>query len=387
MSAAPLSLEELLRRAHRDELLPLAEALRVNAQGFGRDALAALLAKSLRRAGGNTLMNLLRRRGEGPPWEAALADLGARLGLPPQPDAEAAELALVAAQAARAWPALDEQQRAATWAALGGQGAAPREAEAALQAAARIEEKPFSWRLLAAFGAASALRAVALALLPVSGPLGCLAVLALLGRPQPGLLLPATLEVARLRAITRHRATVGLVGSPSSGKDAAIRAIFGIDTGNIHPVAGSTRQVAILSVPGATALYVVNTPGLGDVVAAVTAEARQVLDHIDVYVYVLNAQGGVAAREAADWAAVAATGRPALVVCNKVDTLRPQDRDRYLADARRKLAVGEADFLAVAFDPLPQLAPEPLGVAETRAWLRAALVGLGKDPASLGVLG
>jgi GTPase Era involved in 16S rRNA processing len=174
-----------------------------------------------------------------------------------------------------------------------------------------------------------------------------------------------------------------VVGSPSSGKDAAIKAIFGIDTGNVSPVAGSTKEVEIQRLPGATALYVVNTPGLGDVVESVTEEARQILDHIDVYVYVVNAQGGVQAREKADWEGVRNTGRPALAVVNKVDTLRPSDRDRYLADARDKLRVGEADFAAVAFDPLPQLSETPIGVEAVQAWIAGKLVALGKDPSEL----
>src|SRR5690606_1991518 len=147
----------------------------------------------------------------------------------------------------------------------------------------------------------------------------------------------------------------------------------GVDTGNVHPVAGSTKQVEITRLPDATALYVVNTPGLGDVVASVTEEARQVLDHIDVYLYVVNAQGGVGARELADYRACVARGRPVLAVVNKIDTLRPEDRARYLADARQKLGAAEDDFVGVAFDPLPALADAPIGVGGVRAWIAARL--------------
>ena len=95
--------------------------------------------------------------------------------------------------------------------------------------------------------------------------------------------------------------------------------------------------------------------------------------------YLVNAQGGVQARELADWASVVRSGRPALAVVNKVDTLREADRERYLQDARDKLGVVEADFLAAAFDPLPQLSDSPLGVEEVRRWLTRGLVELGKE--------
>jgi GTPase Era involved in 16S rRNA processing len=173
------------------------------------------------------------------------------------------------------------------------------------------------------------------------------------------------------------------MGSPSSGKDAALSAVFGLEPSNVSPVAGSTTTVEITRLPGTSALYLVNTPGLGDVVEDVTEEARQVLDHIDLYLYVVNAQGGVQAREKADHAAAVATGRPVLSVVNKIDTLRPSDRERYLDDARAKLGVDEADFVATAFDPLPQLAESPIGVEEVRRWIEERLRELGKDPAEL----
>jgi tRNA U34 5-carboxymethylaminomethyl modifying GTPase MnmE/TrmE len=191
------------------------------------------------------------------------------------------------------------------------------------------------------------------------------------------------LEVCRLRQTVRHRVTVGVVGSPSSGKDAAIRAVFGIDTGNIDPVAGSTREVTITRLERRTALFLVNTPGMGDVVEAVTEEARQILDHIDLFLYVLNAQGGAQARERKDLNALVARGRPVLVVVNKIDTLREEDHARYLEDARLKLGVPAEDFLGVAFDPITELAPAPIGVTEVQAWLASHLEALGKDPTEL----
>jgi GTP-binding protein EngB required for normal cell division len=211
---------------------------------------------------------------------------------------------------------------------------------------------------------------------------GCL-VLLWFAKPKDEIVLPAVVEICRLRHAVRHRVTVGIVGSPSSGKDAAMMTLFGIDTGNVNPVAGSTRQVEIRRLPQSTALFVVNTPGMGDVIESVTEEARQVLDHIDVYLYLVNAQGGVQAREKADYDACRRRGRPVLVVINKIDTLRDSDRERFLADCRTKLRVEEGSLLPAAFDPLPQLAPSPIGIDTVQRWIEEKLVELGKDPAEL----
>lgn len=379
----PVPLAELLRRCHRDELLPLCWAVGVNPDGLGLGQLAGVLERSVRRAGGHVLMNVLRR-GEGPSYERVLRGLMKRLGLqaPPEAEAEALERMLTAGALTSAWDKLEPAARARAWSLLGMDGEPPTNGSRALNAAQSRLGRSAGYRVATLLVGSTAARVVSLALLPFA-PVGALSALWYFGRPRLEVLLPTALEVARLRQIVRHRITIGVVGSPSAGKDSALGALFGVRTGDVHPIAGSTRTVAIHRVPGATALYVVNTPGLGDIDAALNEETRQVLDHIDVYLYVVNAQGGVQAREKADWDRVAATGRPALALVNKIDTLRERDRVRYLEDARQKLGVEPGRLLGVAFDPLPQLEPGPLGLAAVRDWLRATLGELGKDTSEL----
>ena len=369
---APGELTELLRKCHRDELVPLAETLGVRHATMKRATLAAAIDGKLRRAADHEFLNLVLRRGAGPPYSEVLERLARhqRIALPPG-DSEAKENALLHSVLAERWAELSPEERAARWADAGGDEPVPESAEAAI---ASLQEQA---------GARYSLTAhAALAATVLPGPFGCVPALIALA-PRYDHILPAVLEVGRLRQAVRYRVTVGVVGSPSSGKDAAMAAVFGVATGNIDPVAGSTTEVEITRLPAAHALYLVNTPGLGDVVQSVTEEAKQVLDHIDVYLYVVNAQGGVQAREKADHARCVATGRPVLAVVNKIDTLRPADRERYLADARAKLGVAEEDFAAVAFDPLPQLADAPIGVDRVQGWIEEHLRALGKDTASL----
>lgn len=371
------SLAVLLRRCHRGELLPLARRVGVNPLGLGLDELATAIGYTLRRRGWSNVSNAFFRGGHGPSYEVVLDRLVRKAGVVPSDDAEAMELALMEWVLRKSWDGLDEAERHVVWADLELPGPLPKDGATAVVAAKSSLGARFSWTLARTMGFGAA--GVASLAFPLLLPMAGCATLFYLARPRDEMVLPAVLEVGRLRQQLRHRVTVGVVGSPSSGKDAAIHAIFGIDSGNVSPVAGSTKEVAITRIPGATALYVVNTPGMGDIVEAVTEEARQVLALIDVFVYVVNAQGGVQQRELADYQLCVGSGRPVIAVVNKIDTLRDKDREGYLSDAREKLGVDEADFFAAAFDPLPQLSETPIGLGPVRDWLENKLEGLGKD--------
>jgi len=383
----------MLHRAHRAELLPLAQLLRVNPDGLGLGDLSRILAVQVRRIGSHGVGNLFRG-GQGRPYELVLADAARERGITPG-ELEDTELALARSWFASRWEAATPEERERVWRDLGLEDAPPDAATEAVGVARERLGRAFDY---AVTGLRHVIRPIgwfAVGSLLFS-PLGCLTrpILPLflpfvawrVLRPSPERVGAVMLEVARVRQRVLHRVTIGVVGSPSTGKDAGIKALFGIDTGNISPIAGSTKEVAIQRLPGATALFIVNTPGMGDVMEHVTEEARQVLDHIDLYLYIVNAEGGVQARELADYQRCVTTGKPVLAVVNKVDVLRPRDRDRYLADARAKLGAEEDAFLPVAFDPLPQLAPGPIGLEAVHRWIAGQLVALGKDPSELPAL-
>lgn len=360
----------LLHKCHRDELEGLARILRIKPRGMRLNTLARAIESRLRRSGANEVANAVLRRGRGPDYATVLGNLGQHLRLALPRDVTVAEQAIAHAHARTQWRQLPDSDRAALWEAASEQPPVPDGGADIVAILEKKHRRGMGYHLARMFHD------------PPVPPLGCLFTL-YLAKPRWDLLLPAVLEVHRLRTALRHRVTVGVVGSPSSGKDAAIAAVFGVHSGNINPVAGSTKKVEITQLPDATALFIVNTPGMGDVVQEVTEEAREVLDHIDVYVYVVNAQGGVQARELSDYAAIRERDRPVLAVINKIDTLRDDDRARYLADAQQKLGAADADFLSAAFDPLPQLSATPLGVEPVRAWLEHHLGALGKDTAEL----
>jgi len=234
----PAPLPDVVRRCHREELLPLASGLGVQPGTLGRDALARAILHALRSVGSNTVLNVLRRRGAPPPWFEVIHALAGQMGVEAAAD-----------------PVLLERQLLRAWLDSGRPGPVPAaeieavlavdpsgEPATALQPVGRaVEKRPLGGALLALVGRM---------LVPIAGPAVVLALVLWLGRPRDGILLPAILELARLRIRVQHRFVVAIVGPPSVGKDAAIKALFGFDTGNVSPIAGSTRDVAVYDVPG-----------------------------------------------------------------------------------------------------------------------------------------
>ena len=186
----------------------------------------------------------------------------------------------------------------------------------------------------------------------------------------------ATAEIA---SSLRHDLVLAFVGAASSGKDAAIRALFGVDFGQIDPIPGSTDRLRAIRLDGDGQVVLVNAPGFGDVRAEVDAVARRLLDRLDLAVFLVNADGGATADDRRSLDAVRSLGRPVLVCVNKVDLIREHQREDLVRTTLVQLGVSPADAVATAFDPLPMLASEPIGAAETIAWIMNILTKDGKS--------
>jgi len=92
---------------------------------------------------------------------------------------------------------------------------------------------------------------------------------------------------------------------------------------------------------------------------------------------------GVRQRERDELAHVRRRHKPLLVVLNKLDTLRPDDRERMVADTAAKLGLSAESVVGAAFDPLPVLVDAPSGVGLVQAWLLDAVASAGRDPHGL----
>ena len=240
-------LERLFLRCHLDELRPLAEVVGLKEAGMGLGLLARNLARATRRLARHGLINGMFGRGEGPSWTEVLAGMtGERLiGYD---EVEEAELRIVREVHAARWGALPTTERAALWTSLGLAGSPPEAgADAMIEAQSQLG-LAFGYVMtqtrVSVFKQSRLPLLIVLASIPglacIFRPL--LMVLALSTfawslRADPARLEAVVLHVARLRQVVLRRITIGFVGSPSTGKDAGIRAIFGVDSGNISPVA------------------------------------------------------------------------------------------------------------------------------------------------------
>jgi len=172
---------------------------------------------------------------------------------------------------------------------------------------------------------------------------------------------------------------VAFLGSASAGKDSAIQALFGIDFGQVDPIPGSTERIRVAAVDADRRLLVINAPGFGDIRGEVDREARRALDQLDLAVYVLNCDGGATIDERNDLDSIRALNRPTLVCLNKIDLIRPDQREDFLRQTRIQLGVKAEDTVVTAFDPLPVLSEEPIGVDKVVEWIHAHLEDGGKN--------
>ncbi|MFT5682799.1 MAG: GTP-binding protein Era [Myxococcota bacterium] len=175
-----------------------------------------------------------------------------------------------------------------------------------------------------------------------------------------------------------QRLVIAFLGSASAGKDAGIRALFGIDFGQIDPIPGSTDRIRVAPMDSDGKVLVVNAPGFGDIRADVDATARDVIASLDLCVYVLNCDGGATIDERRDLDAIRELGRPVLVCLNKIDLIRPHQREAFIAATLIQLGVARDMAVVTAFDPLAVLSATPIGIDEVISWIHKTLEKQGK---------
>lgn len=177
----------------------------------------------------------------------------------------------------------------------------------------------------------------------------------------------------------RQQLVLAFLGSASSGKDSAIRELFGLDFGQVDPIPGSTETVRAAALDASENVIVVNAPGFGDIRSDVDRSARSIIDQVDIAIYLLNADGGATIDERKDLDRIRQGGRPVLVCINKIDLIRESEREMFVEATVGQLGVSRKDVVLTAFDPMPALSPEPIGVDAVIRWIHKRLSEDGKD--------
>jgi uncharacterized protein YaaW (UPF0174 family)/signal recognition particle receptor subunit beta len=190
--------------------------------------------------------------------------------------------------------------------------------------------------------------------------------------------VPAVVHIAMLRQMLLNRVNIGVVGDGSTGKDSLIRAVFGVDTGNVHPVAGSTKDAMIYELGPTGAVQLVNYPGFNDVREDVNQHVHDMLGYTDVFIIVVDLARGVSGTEVEILRKIMAFNRPVLVCLNKADLPRPRDKEALLQAAYDRLA--GVPMIETAFDPDPRLgSPEPVNRRAVYEWIVREIRKAGKE--------
>ena len=147
--------------------------------------------------------------------------------------------------------------------------------------------------------------------------------------------------------------------------------MFGINPGSIHPIPGTTKEVGIWTLPDG--LSIADTPGLQDINDVNVTKAKKFIDNTDVFIYVINSNGGITEKVRGDLELLKAIGRPLLVVLNKIDTIEKNKCKEFVEHQFRVAGVYRESFLAVAFDPLPQISQKPINVELVQEWISKTL--------------
>ena len=170
---------------------------------------------------------------------------------------------------------------------------------------------------------------------------------------------------------------VAFYGAASSGKSSGIKTLFGLDVKQIHPIPGTTDKVYVWRLPNG--ISVADTPGLQDIDEDFVLKAKSFIDDVDIFVYLVNSNGGINEKVQDDLNLLKAVSRPLLVVLNKIDTIQPGDRQEFFEHQLVAAGVPRENMMLAAFDPIPNLSPHPINVEPVRAWIDKTLKTKGED--------
>ena len=170
---------------------------------------------------------------------------------------------------------------------------------------------------------------------------------------------------------------ITFLGTASSGKTSAIKALFDVDLGDISPIAGSTKNVKII--PITDHVYIADAPGFGDIQNEVSQKAKEICDKTDIFIYIINAEGGYKQQEKEDYENLISKNENVLVVLNKIDLIREEEKEVFISDIKEKMHVDDENFIVASFNPLPQIYEEPINVDMVRDWILNRLEKKGKE--------
>jgi len=348
-----------------DELAPLAGLLEVDLpakqMAFAGDELKERIWKELGYYGSHGLAYLLRGF-EGVDYPEIVRDVCEKKGITATPGntlraVEKNEARLLETLFAEIWDRMSDEEKRALLRAmnldegqfrLGGAAAvgfvlAGEMAGFAAYRLAAIVAGYIARALLASSVRFAAMHTVMRGLGVVLGPVGWIASGAWLAHDLAGpayrKTVPAVLQVGYLRQLARQRDVIGVIGSGSVGKDSLIKYVFGIDTGRISPIPGSTSAAEVYQLPEPSRVRIHNLPGFGDLRESVRKEIEDQLRNCNLAVYIIDASRIVRREEIDRFSRATTLAQSRIVVFNYCDKLDSDEFDQIITENKKRLGV------------------------------------------------
>ncbi len=177
----------------------------------------------------------------------------------------------------------------------------------------------------------------------------------------------------------KDRLIISFYGAASSGKSSAVKALYGMAAGS-GPISDITKEVSVWNLPEKVSawtlpngLSVADVPGLQSTNEELVKKAKRFIDDVDIFVYIINSNGGITKDVMSDLILLKAVGRPLAVVLNKIDTILPEERETFLIHQFSIADVPPDTFFSVAFDPLQQISNEKINIENVRNWINSTI--------------
>ncbi len=187
--------------------------------------------------------------------------------------------------------------------------------------------------------------------------------------------IPAVCQIIFLRQLVQRHCLIGIVGDGSTGKDAALTTVFGLN-GSSHPVAGSTEKLELHSLSNLN-LTVANFAGFNDYRAEVEKVTDDLVQQMDAFIMVADVNRFTKTDvEIHQKLRKIAGKRAILLCCNKADLVKnEQNLTELMTDiSEHKIPEIHGDNLLVtSFDPHPNLTAEKRGITEAKTWIETII--------------
>jgi GTPase len=139
-----------------------------------------------------------------------------------------------------------------------------------------------------------------------------------------------------------------IVGEANAGKSSLVNSLIGQDLADVKAIPGWTKKADLYTY--SDHLFIVDTPGLheSDTIALGDGVPAKASDEADIIMYVVNLGGNRTPQERDTFRQLQAFGRPIILVANKLDLIKADERQEVLDDVARRFGVSAATLCAVS---------------------------------------